>query len=408
LGAVFVVIAAFYVLQFFLPDPFLSWAAVDEDCCHVPTILRFQQRGLIEAAKDYPSATTPLYHIIMATAYGRVPDIWLRVAWVIVTLGAGWLLYRHVLADDRATRSSFAASAIAIAFLMNPTVRAAAVFFVTDGLPLYLTITSLFLLRRTRESPGASSLSAGLALVAAHASFYARQYYVWVPLYVTHSLVAGRSRKQQAAVLAASALLLLPALGLLVMWGRTTPPMASGEHTYLDVLVSGPTALAFVAIALAPAIAVALRDLIVATRVQPYVRAYSRLFGLTAALVGYVGILLAAGFEIPVVGNILRTLAGARFGGFGTALFLVMSYAGLAMLVRFLVLDGTRQLWWLVFLLPFMVSGFLSQRYFDPVAMLFFLLVACPRDAARILNGPLVWYYPAFSVAYSVGRLLLR
>jgi hypothetical protein len=409
--AVFVTVAAIYILQLFVPDPLLSWAREDEHCCHVPTILLFQRRGLIEAAKDYPSATTPLYHVLMATVYGRVPDLWLRLTWVMVTLGVGWLLYRHILNDDRVARGSPAAGAIAIAFLMNPTVRAAAVFFVTDGLPLDLAIISLVLLSRANAgSPLGNRVSAGIALVAAHASFYTRQYYIWVPLYVTHSLLAGRSRMQQAAVVATSGMLLLPALGLFLMWGRVTPPWASGAHTDAHVLTSLPTALAFLAISFVPVVALAMRDLVVDARlhVRSPVSAFWRPLMVVAGLVVYVGLLLAEGFEVPVVGRILRTFSGPPFGQLGTILFLVMSYCGLVILVRWLVMDGARQLWWVVFLLPFVASGFLSERYLDPVGMLFLFLIARPRDAERILNGRLVWFYPAFSVTYSVGRLLVR
>jgi hypothetical protein len=409
--ASFVAMAAVYVLQLFVPDPLLSWAQEDESCCHVPTILLFQRRGLIEAAKDYPSATTPLYHILMATVYGRVPDLWLRLTWVMVTLGVGWVLYRHILDDDRVDRGSPAAGAIAMGFLMNPTVRAAAVYFVTDGLPLDLAIISLVLLSRTNVgSPLGSRVSAGMALVAAHASFLTRQYYVWVPMYVTHSLLAGCSRMQQAAVVATSGMLLLPALGLFLIWRRVIPPSGSGAHTDAHVLASLPSALAFLAISFVPVVALAVRDLIADARLRvgSPVSATWRPLVVVAGLVVYVGLLLAEGFEVPIVGRILRTLAGPLFGQFGSVLFLVMSYCGLVILVRWLVMDGARQLWWVVFLLPFAASGFLAERYLDPVGMLFLFLVARPRDAERILNGRLVWFYPAFSVAYSVGRLLVR
>jgi hypothetical protein len=121
------VIAAIYILQLFVPDPFLGVARADESFYHLPTVRLFQQRSLVEAAKNYPSATTPLYHIIMAAVYGRIPDLWLRVAWVAVTLASGWLLYQHLLHDPR-TAGSLAPIAVTIAFLASPTVRAAAVF----------------------------------------------------------------------------------------------------------------------------------------------------------------------------------------------------------------------------------------------------------------------------------------
>jgi hypothetical protein len=59
---------------------------------------------------------------------------------------------------------------------------------------------------------------------------------------------------------------------------------------------------------------------------------------------------LALGFEIPRAGGILRTVN--VFGWFGDVLFLGVSYVGLVMLLRWLVIDGLWQLWWAAFLLP--------------------------------------------------------
>jgi len=401
----FAVIAAIYILQLFVPDPFLGAARFDESFYHLPTVRLFQQRGLVEAAKNYPSATTPLYHIIMAAVYGRIPDLWLRLAWVAVTLASGWLLFQHLLHDPR-TAGSLAPIAVTIAFLASPTVRGAAAYFVTDGLSLQLTIASLFLLRKSNaELPSPGRVSAGAALVTAYASFYARQYYLWVPVYVTHRLLSGCNRTGRAVVAAASAALLLPAVALFLTWGRATPPRVWEAHTGTDILISVPTTLSFIGIFVLPAFALALRDLFSDWVYNRPAWARRAVLGGIGGLVVYVGLLLGAGFQIQeYVARILGALKG--LGLAGTILFLVPSYCALVVLVRWFAIDGRRQLWWIVFMLPFTASGYLCLRYFDPAVMLFLFLVATPRDAERIARSRLVWFYPAFSVSYSVGRFL--
>ena len=313
----FAVIAAIYILQLFVPDPFLGAARFDESFYHLPTVRLFQQRGLVEAAKNYPSATTPLYHIIMAAVYGRIPDLWLRVAWVAVTLASGWLLYQHLLHDPR-TAGSLAPIAVTIAFLASPTVRAAAAYFVTDGLSLQLTIASLFLLRKSNaESPSPSRVSAGAALVTAYASFYARQYYLWVPMYVTHRLLSGCNRTGRAVVAAASAALLLPAVALFLTWGRATPPRVWEAHTGTDILISVPTTLSFIGIFVLPAFALALRDLFSDWVYNRPAWARRAVLGGIGGLVVYVGLLLGAGFQIQeYVARILGALKGLGSRGY--------------------------------------------------------------------------------------------
>ena len=78
----------------------------------------------------------------------------------------------------------------------------------------------------------------------------------------------------------------------------------------------------------------------------------------------YVATGLALGFEIPRAGGILRTVN--VFGWFGDVLFLGVSYVGLVMLLRWLVIDGLWQLWWATFLLPLLAGGSSSSATLSP------------------------------------------
>ena len=118
----------------------------------------------------------------------------------------------------------------------------------------------------------------------------------------------------------------------------------------------------------------------------------------------YVALALALGFEIPRSGGILRV--ADHLGAFGSGAFLVVSYAGLVMLLRWLSIDGVRQMWWGVFLLPLLVGSILLQRYFEPAVLIFMFLAVRSSDGLKVLDSRLVWFYPLFSAAYAITRTL--
>jgi hypothetical protein len=63
-------------------------------------------------------------------------------------------------------------------------------------------------------------------------------------------------------------------------------------------------------------------------------------------------------------------------------------------------------MWWAAFLLPLLAGGILLQRYFEPAVIVFMFLVARPGDALKVLDSRLVWFYPLFSAAYALSRMI--
>lgn len=399
--AVFTVIAAFYVTPLFVPDPSLLWAANDEICCHVLTIKAIQQEGLLTAVTDYKhyrSATTPLYHMLMSVVLGRVDPLLIRIFWIVVALGVGWLLYRHVRTDSALRRGERAAVAITIAFLLSPTVRASAVYFLTDGLAVHLAIGALVLLRRARAGAAFSAPLAALAIILGFASFYTRQYYLWATVYVAYSVFSdapGASAK--VAVSTGCLLLAVPAVGLFRLWHGFTTPLGFRIHTDPVLLSTVPNALGLLTIYSLPLAWIALRDTVSRTRLSVW------MFGL-GGITLYIAIGLVLGFKVPQEGGILRVVY--VFGSLGPVVFLLVSSVGLIMLLRWVVVDGPWQLWWVVFLLPLFAGSVLLQRYFEPAILVFMFLVARPRDALQVLDSPLVWYYPLFTAVYALSRTI--
>lgn len=405
--ALLAVVAALYIGVVFLPDPSLEWAAIDEACCHARTIRAIKDEGLIAALGDsgrYRTATTPLYHVVMSVPLDRVPDLAIRVAWTVITVFVGFLLYRLV-ADDTAVHSrSRAAMALTVAFLLSPTVRAASVYFVTDGFALYLAVAALVVLQRARARSPLSASLALLSIVFAFASFYTRQYYLWVTLYVTYSVFALGDRRVKLMTAIAAIALCIPGVIIFSIWHGLAPPLGTPIHTTPFLGSTLPNALGLLAIYALPLAWVAVRDLI---RQRSRIGVGNRA-RIGAAVVGGAALYAMAWrllrFEIPESGGVLRILGS--FGTVGSLAFLLISYLGVMMLVRWLIVDGRWQVWWGVFLLPLLTGTVLLQRYFEPAILVFTFCVARPRDAVKVLDSPLVWFYPVFTVFYSLSRAL--
>jgi hypothetical protein len=406
-AAAFLTMAALYVIPLFVTDPSLRWAAQDEVCCHVPTIRAIRDEGLAKAITDYRhyrSATAPFYHLLMALVLDRVEPMLLRAGWIVITLLVGVLLYNHVRIDPALDRGSRAALALAITFLLSPTVRASAVYFITDGLAVHLAIVALVLLRRARST--SQSIATGLlANVAAFASFYTRQYYLWVALYVACCSVSGATtRRAQIATICVCAALMIPALCLFVAWHGFTPPLDWPIHTTPVLLSTAPNALGLLAIYGLPLAWFAVYDTARAMRRGTTAVAPAIPLLAIGGMFLYVLTLMVLGFEIPPEGGILRVLR--IFGIPGTVLFLAVSYVGLMLLLRWLIVDGLPQLLWMAFLLPLLAGSILLQRYFEPAILVILFLAARPRDALRVLDSDLVWFYPSFAAVYALGRMI--
>jgi hypothetical protein len=400
-------VAALYVWLVFVRDPSLEWAATDEACCHTRTIRAIKDEGILAALGDsrrYRSATTPLYHLLMSIPLDRVDPLAIRYGWTVIALFAGYLVYRHVADDTAVHDGTGAALALTLAFMLSPTVRASARYFVTDGFALYLAVAALVLLQRARATSHLST-SLGLAsIVVAFASFYARQYYLWVTLYVAYSVFARADHRIKRVTAIAILLLSIPGVIIFSIWHGMAPPLGTPIHTTPLLISTLPNAMGLLAIYALPLAWVAVRDIV---RQHSDVRYRDGARVGAAVLCGaalYAAAWRVLGFQIPQAGGILRVLGG--FGALGDVAFLVISYVGIVMLARWLIVDGWWQLSWGVFLLPLLTGTVLLQRYVEPAILVFMFFVARPRDALKVLDSPVVWFYPVFNVVYSLSRAL--
>ena len=193
----------------------------------LPTILQLANQLDLS---DYPSAQTPLYHLLTAW-WGELVgfELWrLRLLNVAFSYGMALALLRLL---RRATPlSGFEAFALTLVFVLSPYVYGASFTLLTDNLALLFAFVALERLHAYWRS--GSPAAFGVACLAISAALLTRQAFIWlVP--VAGFFLAWRELRPRrrdlgraAAGAGALAVAVLP-LGLLALeWGGLVPPSA--------------------------------------------------------------------------------------------------------------------------------------------------------------------------------------
>jgi len=186
---------------------------LDERLFHLPTIHQFMDELPSPDLLDYPSATTPLYHLLMATAGlvigAEVAD--LRVINLLFSMGA---LGAAIWAMGR--RGALLALPLALSpYFVGPAVRLS-----TDNAALAGIFLSLGLLMREEKRPLGTGLAASAAVLT-------RQIHAWVLGLLLLRAIRDRSSGAWAAL--AMPILLLGAV--VASWGALTPPGFAKGHS---------------------------------------------------------------------------------------------------------------------------------------------------------------------------------
>jgi 4-amino-4-deoxy-L-arabinose transferase-like glycosyltransferase len=189
----------------------------------LPTILQFRD-GL--HFSDYPSAQTPLFHLVMA-GWGKLVgfELWkLRLLNVAISYGAALALLR--LLRRTTSLADAPAFALSLTFALSPYFFGASFTLLTDNLAILFALLAL-------ERVHAYSRDGSMAAFAAAALFTSaavltRQSFLWVALVAGAFLLLGE-RRAPARLLAGGALLALalaPLAALAIEWNGLVPPSA--------------------------------------------------------------------------------------------------------------------------------------------------------------------------------------
>jgi dolichyl-phosphate-mannose-protein mannosyltransferase len=195
----------------------------DADVYQLPTILQFRHSLHFS---DYPSAQTPLFHLLMA-GWGKLVgfELWrLRLLNVAISYGAALALMR--LLRRTTGLGDLPAFALALAFALSPYVFGASFTLLTDNLAI---LFALLALERVHAYWREGSLAAfAVACLCACGAVLTRQSFLWVALVAGVFLVL-RERRSPARLAAGAGMLALamaPLAALAIEWNGLVPPSA--------------------------------------------------------------------------------------------------------------------------------------------------------------------------------------
>jgi hypothetical protein len=198
-----------------------TFHGTDAGVYQLPTIELFRDRLDLS---DYPSAQTPLYHLV-TTGWGKLVgfELWkLRLLNVAFSYGAALALL-HLL--RRATPlAPFPAFALTLAFVLSPYFFGASFTLLTDNLAILFALLALERIHAFSRSGSLPTFAAGCLLICAAA--LTRQSFLWLVAVAAFFLL--RRRDLRVALIGAGllALALLPLALLVVEWNGLVPPSA--------------------------------------------------------------------------------------------------------------------------------------------------------------------------------------
>jgi hypothetical protein len=407
----------------------------------LPTIFQLSERLDLS---DYPSAQTPLYHLV-TVAWGEVVgfELWkLRLLNVAISYGMALALLRLL---RRATGlGGLSAFALTLAFVLSPYVFGASFTLLTDNLAI---LFGLIALERIHAYAREGSLAAfAVACAAIAAAVMTRQSFLWLVPVAAFFLIApalgarraGRgARPGGAAHVAAGgamlALALVPLAALVIEWNGLVPPSADPASCGLctDRPGVGPDELSlrtvgftvallgmYAALVLGPAqwrrlrspVARTAGKVLAAVRLRPRVPA-ALLAG--AAAVGVALVLLEPLEYMPARPGVqgdagyLWRLSDELPTVLGSSLLFwllvpVGAVAG-ALLVRRAGWTSLPSVYFGAFLLGTLPVNLIYQKYFDPFMLLAVALFARPPDFRRPQDYAGVAVVCAGSIVYALS-----
>jgi hypothetical protein len=390
---------ALLALPFLIGIAVLKGLTVEIDTFHgsdarvyqLPTILQLSERLDFSG---YPSAQTPLYHVLTAW-WGELVgfDLWkLRLLNVAFSYGAALALLRLL---RRATPlEPWQAFALTLLFTLSPYFFGASFTLLTDNLAILFALLALERVNRFRSD--ASLATFGLACVWIAGAVLTRQSFLWlVPVAAWFLLRSVAPIGRQAVGAALLALALAPLAALVVEWGGLVPPTADPASCGLctDRPGVGRDSLTLRTVGFTVALIGAYATLVIGPRV---LRGRTRLMavpGGAVALAAAAGVLLLAVSPLvykPIVpgqagdagylwkiSDRLPVVLGSSLAFW---LLVPLGCVAILLLVRRAGLGSLPAVYLAAFLIAVLPVRLVYQKYFDPFALLALALLVRPPD----------------------------
>ena len=376
----------------------------------LPTILQFRD-GL--DFSDYPSAQTPLFHLVMA-GWGKLVgfELWkLRLLNVAISYGAALALLR--LLRRTTSLADAPAFALSLAFALSPYFFGASFTLLTDNLAILFALLALE--RVHAYSRGGSMAAFATAALLTSAAVLTRQSFLWVALVAGAFLLLGE-RRQPARLLAGAALLALalaPLAALAIEWNGLVPPSADPASCGLctDKPGVGRDSLTLRTVGFTLGVLGVYGAVLLGPGALRARRAPGALIGAGAA-VG-VAVLLISPLEYKPIGvepgdaGYLWQLSKHLPTVLGSSLLfwaaVPVGAAAAALLARRAGWTSLATVYLVCFLAVALPVALVYQKYFDPFALLAVALLARPPDFRVPADYAGVALFCAGSVAYALS-----
>lgn len=372
-----------WLLGFLLNEDTSGGARYDFMTFHWPAARLFADQPWLTVLRDYPSATTPLQHILMGclpwvhdpSAY-RLTSFLLGTACLLVFGCAVYRRFERVWPDRTMTASMSALAASAVA--VSPGFRSAAFWGDTDALPLLFTALVCLLLHDRATGTWRDHVPPGRAVAVAvisAAAFYTRQLYIFVPV-LSFWLLWSRVGGARFLLTLVFALTALPALGLFWIWGGLTPPQFRPQmrHTATSLVYVAALALPFALPFLA------------ARRLSEWGRpSRGTLLGVAAAFVLFLVAFHAMALP-DLGGGLITKVVALLFGPPGMPLIILAAILGWWAIGTAIVSGWNNAILFGFAVGPLLLAGYFFERYFDPLAFTIVLLLASPPLSRRLVT----------------------
>jgi hypothetical protein len=360
----------------------------------LPTILQFSERLDFSS---YPSAQTPLYHLLTA-GWGEIVgfELWkLRLLNVLFSYGTALALLR--LLRRVAPLEAWQAFALTLVFVLSPYFFGASFTLLTDNLAILFALLALERIHRFRADGSLAMF--GVACVWICAAVLTRQSFAWLVLVAAWFLVRSPSSVgRRAAAAALLGLALAPLAALVIEWGGLVPPSADPASCGLctDRPGVGRDALTLRTVGFTVALLGAYAAVIFGPSLLRRARSLRIVPGRTVATLApavTVAILLLAisplAYEPIVPGQAgdagylwrisdhLPVVAGSSLLFW---LLVPLGCAAILLLVRRAGVGSLPAVYLAAFLIAALPVRLVYQKYFDPFALLAVALLARPPD----------------------------
>ncbi len=192
---------------------------LDERLFHLPAIEQFALQLPTPDLIDYPSATTPLYHLVLsliAAPFAHNVSV-LRVVNLLISLGALAVAWQTLARWGTGKSATVMAAMLACSpYFIGPATRLS-----TDNAALLAVFAAIGLMEPKQDRPRAAGWVTTAAILT-------RQLHVWlIGLMLLRGLHVPAERKRW---LMSAAIPLISIAGFVVAWGALTPPSFSRGH----------------------------------------------------------------------------------------------------------------------------------------------------------------------------------